>query len=118
LRNVQPKTVPDAAVILLALGRPACLDFIRRAQSGDGGWGPRLHAPAEAFDTALVLLALSKTSGVGPLIEQGRAFLIRTQLDSGGWTETTRPPGAQSYAQHISTSAWATLALLATHTER
>jgi len=117
LRKVQPMTVPDAAVILWASGRPDGLELIRRAQSSDGGWGPRAHAPAEAFDTALVLLALA---GRGPaaLIGEGRAFLIRTQLSSGGWPETTRPAGAHSYAQHISTSAWATLALLATHVER
>ena len=42
------------------------------------------------------------------------SFLLAEQLDDGGWVETTRPPGQQSYAQHISTSGWATLALLAT----
>ena len=48
------------------------------------------------------------------MIRRGRSFLVAEQLDSGGWTETTRPTGNQSYAQHLSTTAWATLALLAT----
>jgi hypothetical protein len=48
------------------------------------------------------------------IIAEGRRYLIRTQLTEGGWTETTRPSGNQSYAQHISTSGWAALALLKT----
>ena len=31
---------------------------------------------------------------------------------TGRWTETTRPAGAESYAQRLSTAGWATLALL------
>jgi hypothetical protein len=114
LRAVHPATVPDAAVLLMIGGEPEYLDLIRRAQASDGGWGPRPHTPPEVFDTALVLLAIQ----TGEMAERGRAFLLRAQLPSGGWLETTRPSGGQSYAQHISTSAWATLALLATHTER
>jgi hypothetical protein len=114
LRAVKPAAVPDAAVLLMASDQPECLDLIRRAQSSDGGWGPRAHAPSEVFDTALVLLALRS----GEMAQRGRAFLIRTQFSSGDWPETTRPSGGQSYAQHISTTAWATLALLATHAER
>ena len=97
------------------------LERIARAQTPGGGWGPQLHAPAEPFDTAVVLLALR---GLGDqartreMTSRGRAYLIRSQQPSGGWPETTRPPGSQSYAQHISTSAWATLALLQTNTER
>jgi hypothetical protein len=58
------------------------------------------------------LVSLEDRDSHSQLIGQGRAYLIETQLPSGGWPETTRPPGAQSYAQHISTSGWATLALL------
>ncbi len=120
LDRIDPKTVPDAAAILLATGRAACLEYIRGAQANGGGWGPRPHAPPEAFDTALVLLALKARAAESDaaLIAQGRAFLKRTQLPSGDWTETTRPAGAQSYAEHISTSAWATIALLSTHPKR
>ena len=48
------------------------------------------------------------------MIAAGRKFLIEEQLDDGSWTETTRPPGNVSYAEHMSTAGWATLALLAT----
>ena len=73
-----------------------------------------MHAPPEAFDTAVVLLALASVdrAEVRPAIERGRAYLVGTQLEAGGWPETTRPAGGQSYAQHISTSGWATLALM------
>ncbi len=108
LRGAKPATVPDAAALLMAGPNPECLDLIRRAQASDGGWGPRPHTPSEVFDTALVLLALR----TGGMAERGRAYLIRTQFSSGDWPETTRPSGGQSYAQHISTTAWATLALL------
>ena len=109
----------DAAAVILALGerRPECLELILRAQTSDGGWGPQIHAPAEPFDTAVVLLALVSVADrpeTRRLRERGRAYLLRAQLPSGGWPETTRPPGSQSYAQHVSTSGWATLALLGT----
>jgi hypothetical protein len=110
LRRLNPATVPDAAVVLMASGKRECRDMILRAQGSDGGWGPRAHTPSEVFDTALVLLAVR----TGEMAKRGRAYLIRMQLPSGGWPETTRPSGGQSYAHHISTSAWATLALLAT----
>jgi len=113
LRNVKPDSVPDAAALLMAFDKRESFDLIRRAQAADGGWGPRPHTPSEVFDTALVLLALPR----GETAERGRAYLIRSQLPSGGWPETTRPSGGQSYAQHISTTAWATMALLATQVE-
>jgi hypothetical protein len=122
LRAHTPRSVLDAAALLLALpddGRvkQKSLEMILPAQTSDGGWGPQTYAPAEPFDTAIVLLALQNT-GPAEAVARGRAFLIRRQEASGGWPETTRPPGAQSYAQHISTSGWATLALFATDTKR
>jgi hypothetical protein len=36
------------------------------------------------------------------------------KLPDGSWPETTRPAGQESYAQRISTTAWATLALIET----
>lgn len=109
-------TILDAAAVVLALGdhRPECVELLVRGQTSDGGWGPHLHSPPEAFDTSVVLLALSSLAWpeLRPVIERGRAYLLQAQLESGGWPETTRPPGGQSYAQHISTSGWATLALL------
>lgn len=95
---------------------------ILESQSSDGGWGPYPKSPSEPFDTAVALLALKAARDLGAedsktierLVAQGRAYLVRVQLPAGGWPETTRPSGLQSYAQHISTSGWATLALLKT----
>ena len=101
----------------------AALETIAAAQTSDGGWGPFKNSPPEPFDAALALLSLAELRGtrnpaddrrIENLIVRGRAFLIKTQLPAGGWPETTRPPGMTSYAQHVSTSGWATLALLRT----
>lgn len=94
------------------------MQFLLAAQNSDGGWGPQPHAPTEVFDTAMAVLGLSGAGGSMDILDRGRGYLIRAQLPPGGWTETTRPTGASSYAQHISTCAWATLALLATHPKR
>jgi hypothetical protein len=118
LLETKPHSILDAAALLLALpARQDCLDMILRAQSSDGGWGPHAMSAAEPFDTAVVLLAL-RDLRQPQSIARGRKFLIARQRPDGGWPETTRPPGAQSYAQHISTSAWATLALVLTDSER
>ena len=121
LRN-PPRSTLDQAAMLLALSgaEPVVrqsLDLLLRAQSSGGGWGPYPQAPAEPFDTAVALLALQKLDEpdrTAQAIARGRDFLIKGQQSYGGWTETTRPPGSQSYAQHISTTAWATLALILT----
>ena len=94
-----------------------CLARLRKGQSDDGGWGPFVTSPPENFDTALALIALARAgnpSETRDLIARGRGFLIAHQQPDGSWIETTRPPGAESYAQRISTSAWAAMALLAT----
>lgn len=122
----RPKSMPDAAAVLLGLAhrsdakaneqRSACLELLAKGQDKSGGWGPHLGSAPEPFDTALALLALSgyrERPGVSKQISRGRQFLIETQLSDGSWVETTRPAGAESYAQRISTTAWATLALLA-----
>jgi hypothetical protein len=96
--------------------------WLLESQAGDGGWGPYPRSPSEAFDTAITLLALAAASdvnrenstNVGESVRRGRGYLIATQLAAGGWPATTRPSGFQSYAQHASTSGWATLALLRT----
>ncbi|MBI4664556.1 MAG: terpene cyclase/mutase family protein [Verrucomicrobia bacterium] len=101
----------------LGAKKQECLDFLRRSQTRDGGWGAFPDSPPEAFDTAIALLALAETPsepGVDALIRRGRDYLEGTQLADGSWPETTRPPGGESYAQRISTTAWATLALLRT----
>jgi hypothetical protein len=121
LREAPLVSVVDAAAVLMGVRdsqkQQDCLQFIRRAQASDGGWGPVPHAPPEPFDTAVVLLALNtleRAPDITALIDRGRAWLLRTQLPHGGWQETTRPAGGQSYAQHISTAGWATLALVET----
>jgi hypothetical protein len=130
LLSREPKGVFDAAVTLWASSSAAegsgpiaerrlqSLDLIRRGRSDDGGWGPFVSSPPEVFDTAVVVLALGAAKPPGDdvrrLIRGGRAYLVATQRDDGSWTETTRPSGSESYAQHISTTGWALLALLET----
>jgi hypothetical protein len=112
----------DAAIALLAADaepgrRRAALERLRAGQSADGGWGPYPDTPPEPFDSALALLALARldaTSETRAMIQRGRAFLVAGQSPDGSWPETTRPAGAESYAQRLSTTGWATLALLAT----
>jgi hypothetical protein len=121
-----PRNVMDAAATTLALaGRKSsaarartqqALELLLSAQTADGGFGPYPRTAPEVFDTALALLALHNAGGSAheEPIRKGRQYLAREQAESGGWRETTRPPGYQSYAQRISTTAWATLALLET----
>jgi hypothetical protein len=124
--STEPKSVLDAAATLWALARatskPAlaqrqrALALIRRGQSDDGGWGPFANAPPEVFDTAIVLLALAAQTDkqeLEPLVARGRRYLLKEQLADGSWPETTRPHGAESYAQRLSTTGWAVQALLA-----
>lgn len=137
LRALEVKTVFDAAAVVLGLGtatdpaarrqREICLRLLVEGRAPSGAWGAYLTSPTEPFDTAVVLLALvsladtpalagsvlSQTE-LRQLIADGRAFLVEEQLDDGSWIETTRPAGQQSYAQWISTTGWATLALLET----
>ena len=117
--------VPNAAVALsLAMRVPGqaerrveSIDFLRHAQTSDGGWGPYKDSPSEPFDTALALLALAEAMGqpeVAEMISRGRSFLLSMQRPDGSWPPTTRPAGGVSYAQQMSTTAWATLSLLRT----
>jgi hypothetical protein len=137
LMKAPVQRVLDAAAILLWLNdleadqraagfipaekRRQCLETIRKGESKNGGWGPYVNSSPEAFDTAIVLLAVSRLSddkGVKEMLKRGRAYLIAQQKQDGSWPETTRPAGAESYAQRISTTGWATLALLATSPNR
>jgi hypothetical protein len=126
-RTVPVKTVMAAAVVMLALEemkgsdlrarREECLALIRKGQSEQGGWGPYVNSAPEAFDTAIVLLALvrrAEQADIRRMTQRGRSYLLATQKRDGSWPETTRPAGAESYAQRLSTTGWATLALLRT----
>ena len=121
------RSVLDAAAVLRALEaredadvrpqRSQCLTLIRKGESKNGGWGPYPSSPPEPFDSAVVLLALGRDAGpeqAQPIIRRGRAYLLSVQRLDGSWPETTRPAGSESYAQRISTTAWALLALLTT----
>ena len=119
LASRKPVTVLEAGALLLAPGtsRETCLRLLRQGQSSEGGWGPYVASPPEVFDTAVALLGLARVrdqAAVDEMIRRGRGFLVALQQADGGWPETTRPSGAESYAQRISTTGWATLALLET----
>jgi hypothetical protein len=127
LRRFAVKTVLDAAALLWGLAdsadadaavqRKQCLVLIRKGESRDGGWGPYVTSAPESFDTAVVLLALTHQKDRkehADLIRRGRAYLLAAQQEDGSWQETTRPPGGESYAQRVSTTAWVVQALLAT----
>jgi len=121
LRQAAPTNALAAAAALLASADGArleeCLKLIRTAQTQDGGWGPYADSPPEPFDTAVTLLALAplrRRPGVADAIRRGRSFLAAQQSPDGGWPATTRPPGGESYAQRVSTTGWAALALLET----
>jgi hypothetical protein len=117
LRARRPPSVLDAGALLWGGVREhaaECLDLLRRGQHASGGWGPGVASPPEVFDTAVALLGLAEVDGPRDLVARGRAFLEREQRADGSWPETTRPPGAESYAQRISTTGWALLALTAT----
>jgi len=110
LRNRRAASLVDAAAKLMATGDPGAAEFVLSRQAPNGSW------LSEAFDTALALLALeqNKEPRAQEAIARGRRYLLDSQLPEGGWRGTTRPAGAASYAQHVSTSGWAALALLAT----
>lgn len=83
------------------------------SQSPSGAWGPTKSSVAEVFDTAVAILALAAhPNPPRQSLLKARTYLKREQLSTGAWPETTRPSGGTSYAHHISTTAWATLALL------
>jgi hypothetical protein len=110
LASAKPANTIDAAALLLADPRRRdCRAMLLAAQTSDGGFGPQAKMPAEVFDTALALLALG---GPADVLARGRAWLVKMQDKDGGWPETTRPSGAQSYAERISTTGWAVYALL------
>jgi hypothetical protein len=127
IRLQRPTGAFDAAALLIGLRsldapdasgqRRHCLEILRIGQARDGGWGAFARLAPEAFDTSVALLGLATVRaepGVPEMIRRGRAFLTALQEPDGGWPETTRPPGARSYAHRISTTGWAALALLAT----
>lgn len=121
----RPQSTYQTAVLLWALrdlDRPAndplvgaYLERMRQAEAKGGGWAAFAGRAPEPFDTAIAMIGLTAWRDQLPtaeLVARGRRFLLKEQLANGSWRETTRPANAVSYAQHISTTAWATWALL------
>lgn len=127
LRQSRPHAIPDLSGLMIGLRESQdaaalkqldrCQQLLRSAQDPAGGWGPFATHRAEPYDTAIVLIALAQqkpNKPYQPILQAGRSWLIKQQLQDGSWVETTRPANSESYAHRISTTAWATLALIAT----
>ena len=119
MRALKPRDTPDLAAVTLTFPAGPEADRIERAlidlQGPDGGWGPFPNVRSEPFDTAIAVLALRSravTSGRSAAIARGLDYLRSSIGDDGSWVETTRPAGQRSYAQRLSTTGWAVLALL------
>ena len=135
IRGLTPENVLDAAATILALElssdvmaenlRRHSLSIVRTGQSPAGGWGPYVTASPQVFDTALAVLALGsldveprlarsayRVEELKEAIANGKKYLVSQQRPDGSWPETTRPANQESYAQRISTTGWALLALL------
>jgi hypothetical protein len=136
IRGLTPENVLDASATVLTLElasdvmaenlRRSCLSILRTGQAPSGGWGPYVTAAPQVFDTALAVLALSsldveprlarsayRPEELKEAIANGTRFIVSQQRPDGSWPETTRPANQESYAQRISTTGWALLALLA-----
>ncbi len=132
LAQRDPQTVLDAAALLAAPRyhaaeeqRASCTKLLQNGQSENGGWGPYVTSPPQVFDTALALIALARlrqraegraAAELDESIRRGRDYQLATHHADGAWPETTRPTGGDSYAQRVSTTGWATIALLMTAT--
>ena len=135
IRGLAPENVLEASAAILALElssdvmaenlRRNCLSILREGQSPAGGWGPYVTAAPQVFDTALAVLALSaldveprlarsayRPEELKEAIASGKKYIVSQQRPDGSWPETTRPANQESYAQRISTTAWAVLSLL------
>jgi hypothetical protein len=62
-------------------------------------------------DVALAAPSYSK-GDLTSALSRARGYLVKMQMSDGSWPETTRPSNQESYAQRISTTGWALLALM------
>ena len=76
--------------------------------------GDAARALYAGLQYGFAIASTGDSPSIRPLITRGRVFLIARQQPDGSWIETTRPSGAESYAQRISTTGWAAMARLAT----
>jgi hypothetical protein len=127
LRGADIATTVNAAAVVLAFENrkdaessarlEMALNVLLMSQNADGGWGAYANTPAEPFETAMALIALNTVRNkpeIEARITKGRAFLMSIQFMDGGWPAARQSTTGETYARHISTSAWATLALLRT----
>jgi len=135
IRGITPENVLEASATLLTLDlasdvmaenlRRTCLSLLRTGQSPEGGWGPYVTAAPQVFDTALAIIALGslkveprlarsayRPEQLDEAIANAKKYLVSQQKADGSWPETTRPANQESYAQRISTTGWALLALM------
>jgi hypothetical protein len=127
LLSADVKSIVNAAAVVLALENrtePAsktkleqAVSVLLNSQNADGGWGAFAQTPAEPFETSMALLALNSVRekpDVESRIVRGRTFLASVQFEDGGWPAERQSATGGTYARHISTSAWATMALIST----
>ena len=127
LRDADVTSTVNAAAVVLAFenrkdavfrsSMEQALSVLLSSQNNDGGWGAYPRTPAEPFETAMALLALNTVRDkpeIEARIVKSRAFLASIQFEDGGWPAARQSTTGETYARHISTSAWATLALLTT----
>ncbi len=120
-------TITDAAVALMAIAAAPSLSTAERkersimlcaAASRTTAAGdllrPRLQSRSTPHWSSWPWPGPGTLPKSAACVALGRAFLVAQQRADGSWTETTRPAGDVSYAQRISTSGWAVLALLET----
>jgi hypothetical protein len=120
-----PQSIAMRLVLWQRLGRPATeleplLNRIKERQNADGGWSQTKDMASDAWATgqALYALAYAGIKPDDPIIEKGRAFLVKTQREDGSWPMTSRPtkPGGEGSKSLIpitgAGSAWAVLGLV------
>jgi squalene cyclase len=127
LRAADIASAVNAAAVVLAFENrmdvaskarvDAALSTLLSMQNSDGGWGAFARTPSEPFESAMALLAMNtvrERTGIEARIVKAREFLISVQSEDGGWPAARQSTTGETYARHISTTAWATQALLAT----
>ena len=82
------------------------LSWIKRAQTGGGGWGYAVGVTPDADSTGAALQALSAFDAGRGAVRRGATWLRRNQSRSGGWGL----PGASANSQ---STAWAVQGLVA-----
>ena len=100
---------------------------LKAMQNADGGWSQLSTMKSDAYATGQVLYALYESEMIKPndkIYQDGLAYLLKTQDNSGAWIVATRaypiqpfissqfPPYDENQFISATASNWATLALL------